>query len=68
MTHITRRRLLEHATTVAAAGAFGTLAVFYPKKVSGPGENGPGTGESAPRVPVDFAAKSIEDLASQLGV
>jgi 2-haloacid dehalogenase len=36
--------------------------------IARPGENGPGTGESAPRVPVDFAAKSMEDLASQLGV
>ena len=36
--------------------------------VARPGENGPGTGEAAPRVPVDFAAKSMEDLASQLGV
>ena len=36
--------------------------------VARPGENGPGTGESAPRVSVDFAAKSMEDLASQLGV
>ena len=35
--------------------------------VARPGENGPGTGESSPRVPVDFAAKSMEDLASQLG-
>ena len=34
MTHITRRRLLTGATTVAAAGAFGTLAVFDPAKVS----------------------------------
>ncbi len=36
--------------------------------VARPGENGPGTGESAPRVPVDLAAKSMEDLARQLGV
>ena len=36
--------------------------------VARPGENGPGTGESAPRVPVDVAAKNMEDLASQLGV
>jgi 2-haloacid dehalogenase len=36
--------------------------------VARPGENGPGTGESTPRVPVDFAATSMEDLASQLGV
>jgi len=36
--------------------------------VARPGENGPGTGESAPRVPVDIAATSMEDLARQLGV
>jgi 2-haloacid dehalogenase len=36
--------------------------------VARPGENGPGTGESAPRVSVDIAAKNMEDLASQLGV
>lgn len=36
--------------------------------VARPEENGPGTGESAPRVPVDFAAKSMEDLARQLEV
>ncbi len=36
--------------------------------VARPGENGPGTGESAPRVPVDMAATSMEDLARQLGV
>jgi len=35
--------------------------------IARPGENGPGTGESAPRVPVDFAAKNMEDLAAQLG-
>jgi 2-haloacid dehalogenase len=36
--------------------------------IARPGENGPGTGESAPRVTVDFAAKNMEDLARQLGV
>ena len=36
--------------------------------IARPGENGPGTGESAPRTPVDFAAKNMEDLAAQLGV
>ena len=36
--------------------------------VARPGENGVGTGESAPRVPVDIAATSMEDLARQLGV
>ena len=35
--------------------------------VARPGENGPGTGETAPRVAVDFAASSMEDLATQLG-
>lgn len=36
--------------------------------IARPGENGPGTGEAAPRVTVDFAASSMEDLARQLGV
>ena len=36
--------------------------------VARPGENGPGTGEAAPRVPVDVAATNMEDLANQLGV
>ena len=36
--------------------------------VARPEENGVGTGESAPRVPVDIAATSMEDLARQLGV
>jgi 2-haloacid dehalogenase len=33
-----------------------------------PDEHGPGTGEAKPSVPVDFAAKSLEHLADQLGV
>ena len=36
--------------------------------IARPGENGPGTGESAPSVPVDVAARNMEDLASRLGV
>lgn len=36
--------------------------------VARPGEGGPGTGESAPRVPVDVAAGDLEDLATRLGV
>lgn len=36
--------------------------------VGRPGEGGPGTGETAPRVRVDIVAKSMEDLASRLGV
>jgi 2-haloacid dehalogenase len=30
-------------------------------------ENGPGTGETAPKAPVDIAASSLEDLAVKLG-
>jgi len=36
--------------------------------IARPGENGPGTGELAPNVPVDFAAKNMEDLAARLGL
>ena len=32
-----------------------------------PNEHGPGKGEAAPTVPVDFAATSLEDLAAKLG-
>ena len=35
--------------------------------VARPDERGPGDGEAAPLVPVDFAASDMEDLASQLG-
>jgi 2-haloacid dehalogenase len=35
--------------------------------IARPNENGPGTGEGAPKAPVDVAAKSLEDLAAQLG-
>ena len=34
--------------------------------IARPNENGPGTGETAPKAPVDVAAKSLEDLATQL--
>ncbi|HET9362306.1 MAG TPA: hypothetical protein VFO58_21290, partial [Vicinamibacterales bacterium] len=35
--------------------------------VGRPGENGPGTGERAPRVPVDVAARDFNDFADKLG-
>lgn len=35
--------------------------------VGRPGENGPGTGESAPRVSVDVAARDFNDFADKLG-
>jgi hypothetical protein len=31
-------------------------------------EHGPGKGEPAPTVPVDYTASSLEDLATKLGV
>jgi 2-haloacid dehalogenase len=36
--------------------------------VARPNEHGPGKGEPAPKVPVDFAAGDLEDLAAKLGV
>jgi len=35
--------------------------------IARPNERGPGTGESAPKAPVDVAASSMEDLAGKLG-
>jgi 2-haloacid dehalogenase len=36
--------------------------------IARPNEHGPGKGEPVPKVPVDYAASSLEDLATQLGV
>jgi 2-haloacid dehalogenase len=36
--------------------------------IARPNEHGPGKGEPVPKVPVDYAAVSLEDLAEQLGV
>ena len=36
--------------------------------IARPDERGPGTGEAAPKAPVDIAASSLEDLAGKLGV
>jgi 2-haloacid dehalogenase len=36
--------------------------------IARPNEHGPGKGEPVPKVPVDYAASSLEDLAKQLGV
>ncbi len=52
-----------HSSDLAAAAACG-LATAH---VARPGESGPGTGESAPLVPVDVAASDLADLARQLG-
>jgi len=53
-----------HSNDLAAAAAQG-LANAH---VARPNEHGPGTGEPAPKVPTNHAAKSLEELATQLGV
>jgi 2-haloacid dehalogenase len=52
-----------HSGDLASAAANGLRTAH----VARPGENGPGTGETAPRVPVDVAASNFEDLADKLG-
>jgi len=53
-----------HSDDLKAAASNGLRTAH----IARPDESGPGIGESAPRVPVDFAAKNMEDLARQLGV
>jgi 2-haloacid dehalogenase len=53
-----------HSNDLKAAAALGLRTAH----IARPGEYGPGTGEGAPKVPVDYAAKSLEGLATQLGV
>ena len=53
-----------HSDDLKAAASNGLRTAH----IARPGENGPGTGESAPREPVDFAARNMEDLATKLGV
>lgn len=53
-----------HSNDLAAAAALG-LATAH---IARPNEYGPGTGETAPKIPVDFTAASLEDLATRLGV
>ena len=52
-----------HSKDLAAAAACG-LATGH---IARPGEHGPGTGELAPKVPVDVAAENLQDLAGKLG-
>jgi 2-haloacid dehalogenase len=52
-----------HTSDLVAAGKCGLRTGH----IARPGENGPGTGEAAPKAPVDVAASSLEDLAGQLG-
>ena len=53
-----------HSNDLAAAAACGLRTTH----VARPNEYGPGKGEPAPTVPVDYAARSFEDLADKLGV
>jgi 2-haloacid dehalogenase len=52
-----------HSNDLAAAAALG----LHTAHVARPSERGPGRGEAAPSVPVDFAVKGLEELAAKLG-
>jgi 2-haloacid dehalogenase len=53
-----------HTADLMAAAAVGLRTAH----VARPDEKGPGLGEGKPSQPVDITAKSLEDLATQLGV
>lgn len=53
-----------HSSDLAAAAACGLRTAHLAR----PNEHGPGKGETAPTVPVDFAAKDLAALADRLGV
>jgi 2-haloacid dehalogenase len=53
-----------HSRDLSAAALHGLRTAH----VARPNEHGPGKGEPAPTVPVDYAAASVEDLAGKLGV
>ncbi len=53
-----------HTADLIAASAVGMRTAH----IARPNESGPGRGEAKPTEPVDVAAKSLEDLAGQLGV
>jgi 2-haloacid dehalogenase len=52
-----------HSNDLAAAAALGLRTAH----VARPNEHGPGRGETAPGVPVDYAVKSLTELADKLG-
>jgi 2-haloacid dehalogenase len=52
-----------HSNDLSAATALGLHAAHLAR----PNEHGAGRGEAAPAVPVDYAAKSLEELADKLG-
>jgi 2-haloacid dehalogenase len=51
-----------HSNDLAAAAALGLRTAH----VARPAEHGPGHGETAPSIPVDFAVKGLEELAAKL--
>ena len=53
-----------HSHDLAAAAATGLRTAH----VARPNERGPGRGEAAPTIAVDFAVKSVEDLAAKLAL
>ncbi len=53
-----------HSSDLEAAAALGLHTAY----IARPDEAGPGRGEAAPSVPVDFAASDLAHLADQLGV
>ena len=53
-----------HSDDLAAAVTCGLRTAHVVR----PDEKGPGRGETAPKVSVDVAAKSLLDLADRLGV
>lgn len=53
-----------HSSDLAAAAALGLRTAH----VARPNEHGPGRGEAAPSISVDFAVSSLEDLAAKLEV
>jgi 2-haloacid dehalogenase len=53
-----------HSSDLAAAAACGLRTAH----IARPNERGPGQGEAAPKVPVDYAATSLQDLAGELSV
>ena len=56
-----------HSNDLAAAAAVGLRTAHVARPTEhGPG-HGPGRGEAAPSVPVDFAVNSLEELAGKLG-
>jgi 2-haloacid dehalogenase len=52
-----------HSNDLKAAAALGLRTGH----VARPNEHGAGTGEAAPKIPVDIAVRSFEELAEELG-